>query len=166
MNAITLRKGPHTNNVTRFTTLVKAGDFACFKSDARGIEAPPKLKQFHQINTCSSTWSSSVCRVTHLVCQKPEFALCHVNEPRISYSNHHNWAVNLQNFRSSAGTGRLSECTATSVHSKACQWAAVVGNGYLSATPGDMQAGDTGCTAFTLDSLGRRTPDPVTSRCW
>ena len=35
-----------------------------------------------------------------------------------------------------------------------------------SATPGDMQAGDTGCTTFTLDSLGRRTPDPVTSRCW
>ena len=38
----------------------------------------------------------------------------------------------------------------------------------VTATPaaGGMQEKDTGCTTLTLDSLGRRTPDPATSRCW
>jgi type IV pilus assembly protein PilE len=34
------------------------------------------------------------------------------------------------------------------------------------AAAGGMQEKDTGCTVLTLDSLGRRTPDPVASRCW
>lgn len=29
-----------------------------------------------------------------------------------------------------------------------------------------MQADDKDCLAFVLDSLGQRTPDPATSRCW
>ena len=29
-----------------------------------------------------------------------------------------------------------------------------------------MQADDTGCTVFTVSSLGQRTPDPSTSKCW
>ena len=44
-----------------------------------------------------------------------------------------------------------------------------IGSSYVvnaNAVAGDMQAEDTGCTALSLDSLGRRTPDPVTSRCW
>ena len=44
-----------------------------------------------------------------------------------------------------------------------------IGSSYVvnaNAKPGDMQTGDTGCTALSLDSLGRRTPDPTTSRCW
>ena len=44
-----------------------------------------------------------------------------------------------------------------------------IGSSYVvnaNATPGDMQADDTGCTALSLDSLGRRTPDPTASRCW
>ena len=44
-----------------------------------------------------------------------------------------------------------------------------IGSSYIvnaNAVPGDMQADDTGCTALTLDSLGRRTPDPTASRCW
>ena len=44
-----------------------------------------------------------------------------------------------------------------------------IGSSYVvnaSAAPGDMQADDTGCTALSIDSLGRRTPDPTTSRCW
>ena len=44
-----------------------------------------------------------------------------------------------------------------------------IGSSYIvsaNATPGDMQTGDTGCTALSLDSLGRRIPDPTTSRCW
>ncbi len=44
-----------------------------------------------------------------------------------------------------------------------------IGSSYIisaNATPGDMQAGDTGCTALSLDSLGRRTPDPASSKCW
>jgi type IV pilus assembly protein PilE len=44
-----------------------------------------------------------------------------------------------------------------------------IGSSYVinaNATPGDIQASDTGCTALSLDSLGRRTPDPTASRCW
>ncbi len=44
-----------------------------------------------------------------------------------------------------------------------------IGSSYVinaNATPGDIQADDTGCTALSLDSLGRRTPDPTASRCW
>ncbi len=44
-----------------------------------------------------------------------------------------------------------------------------IGSSYVvtaNAAPGDMQADDTGCTALSLDSLGRRTPDPTASRCW
>ncbi len=44
-----------------------------------------------------------------------------------------------------------------------------IGSSYIvsaNATPGDMQTGDTGCTALSLDSLGRRIPNPTTSRCW
>ena len=44
-----------------------------------------------------------------------------------------------------------------------------IGSSYIvsaSATPGDMQVGDTGCTTLSLDSLGRRIPNPTTSRCW
>jgi len=44
-----------------------------------------------------------------------------------------------------------------------------IGSSYVvaaNATPGDMQADDTGCTELSLDSQGRRTPDPTASRCW
>jgi len=44
-----------------------------------------------------------------------------------------------------------------------------IGSSYVinaNAVAGDMQADDTGCTALSLDSLGRRTPDPTTSGCW
>jgi type IV pilus assembly protein PilE len=44
-----------------------------------------------------------------------------------------------------------------------------IGSSYVinaEAKVGDMQADDDGCTTLTLDSLGRRTPDPVDSRCW
>ena len=44
-----------------------------------------------------------------------------------------------------------------------------IGSSYIisaNATPGDIQADDTGCTALSLDSLGRRTPDPAASKCW
>ena len=44
-----------------------------------------------------------------------------------------------------------------------------IGTSYVvnaSAAPGDMQEDDTGCTTLSLDSLGRRIPDPTTSRCW
>ena len=44
-----------------------------------------------------------------------------------------------------------------------------IGSSYVinaNATPGDIQVDDTGCTALSLDSLGRRTPDPTASRCW
>ncbi len=34
------------------------------------------------------------------------------------------------------------------------------------AAAGDMQALDIGCTVLTMDSLGRRVPDPNVSRCW
>jgi len=44
-----------------------------------------------------------------------------------------------------------------------------IGSSYVvnaTAAAGDMQADDTGCTSLSLDSLGRRTPDPTASRCW
>ena len=44
-----------------------------------------------------------------------------------------------------------------------------IGSSYVitaTAAGGDIQAGDTGCTTLTLDSLGRRTPDPATTSCW
>jgi len=44
-----------------------------------------------------------------------------------------------------------------------------IGSSYVvtaTATAGDMQADDDGCTTLTIDSLGRRTPDPTDSRCW
>ena len=44
-----------------------------------------------------------------------------------------------------------------------------IGSSYVinaEAKAGDMQADDDGCTTLTLDSLGRRTPDPTDSRCW
>jgi len=44
-----------------------------------------------------------------------------------------------------------------------------IGSSYVistNATAGDIQAADAGCTTLTMDSLGRRTPDPATSRCW
>ena len=44
-----------------------------------------------------------------------------------------------------------------------------IGSSYVisaNATAGDIQAADTGCTMLTIDSLGRRTPDPAVSRCW
>ena len=44
-----------------------------------------------------------------------------------------------------------------------------IGTSYVvsaGAAPDDLQTGDTGCTTLTLDSLGRRTPDPTDSRCW
>ena len=44
-----------------------------------------------------------------------------------------------------------------------------IGSSYIinaNATPGDIQTGDTGCTALSLDSLGRRTPDPLATKCW
>lgn len=44
-----------------------------------------------------------------------------------------------------------------------------IGSSYVisaTAAAGDIQADDTGCTTLTLDSLGRRTPDPAASRCW
>ena len=44
-----------------------------------------------------------------------------------------------------------------------------IGSSYVvsaTAKAGDMQADDTGCTAFTLSSVGVRTPDPVASKCW
>ena len=44
-----------------------------------------------------------------------------------------------------------------------------IGSSYVvsaTAKAGDMQADDTGCTALSLDSLGRRVPDPTTTKCW
>jgi len=44
-----------------------------------------------------------------------------------------------------------------------------IGSSYVinaNAKAGDMQEDDDGCTALTLDSAGRRTPDPADSRCW
>jgi type IV pilus assembly protein PilE len=47
--------------------------------------------------------------------------------------------------------------------------AAGIGTSYVitaTAGAGDMQADDMGCEAYTLDSLGARTPDPAASNCW
>lgn len=44
-----------------------------------------------------------------------------------------------------------------------------IGSSYTvtaTAAAGDIQAGDAGCTTLTLDSLGRRTPNPNATRCW
>lgn len=44
-----------------------------------------------------------------------------------------------------------------------------IGSSYVvtaTATADGVQAGDTGCTVLSLDSLGRRIPDPTASRCW
>ncbi len=44
-----------------------------------------------------------------------------------------------------------------------------IGSSYVvsaTAKAGDMQEDDTGCTIFSLDSLGVRVPDPPTSKCW
>ena len=44
-----------------------------------------------------------------------------------------------------------------------------IGSSYVvnaTAKDGDMQADDEGCTAFTLSSIGVRTPNPVDSKCW
>jgi len=44
-----------------------------------------------------------------------------------------------------------------------------IGSSYVlnaKATPVGVQADDTGCTSLSLDSQGRRTPDPAESRCW
>ncbi len=44
-----------------------------------------------------------------------------------------------------------------------------IGSSYVltaTARAGDMQTGDTGFTVLSMDSLGRRTPDPNISRCW
>ncbi len=44
-----------------------------------------------------------------------------------------------------------------------------IGSSYVinaNAKAGDMQEDDTGCTTLTLDSAGRRTPNPADSRCW
>jgi type IV pilus assembly protein PilE len=44
-----------------------------------------------------------------------------------------------------------------------------IGSSYVvsaNAAAGDIQADDTDCTSFTIDSIGRRTPDPTDSRCW
>ena len=44
-----------------------------------------------------------------------------------------------------------------------------IGSSYVvtaTAAADSMQADDTGCTVLTLDSLGRRTPDPATTDCW
>ena len=44
-----------------------------------------------------------------------------------------------------------------------------IGSSYIvtaKAKTGDIQAKDTGCTTLTIDSVGRRTPDPADSTCW
>jgi type IV pilus assembly protein PilE len=43
-----------------------------------------------------------------------------------------------------------------------------IGSSYVvnATATSSLQVKDTGCTALTLDSLGRRTPDPAASRCW
>ena len=44
-----------------------------------------------------------------------------------------------------------------------------IGSSYVvsaTAKAGDMQEDDTGCTIFSIDSLGVRVPDPTTSKCW
>ena len=44
-----------------------------------------------------------------------------------------------------------------------------IGSSYVvnaTAKAGDMQADDTGCTVFSLTSVGVRTPNPADSKCW
>ena len=44
-----------------------------------------------------------------------------------------------------------------------------IGSSYIitaTAAAGSTQVDDAGCTVLTLDSLGRRTPDPGASDCW
>ena len=44
-----------------------------------------------------------------------------------------------------------------------------IGSSYVvsaTAKAGDMQEDDTGCTVFSLTSIGVRTPDPAGSKCW
>jgi type IV pilus assembly protein PilE len=44
-----------------------------------------------------------------------------------------------------------------------------IGSSYIitsTAVAGDMQADDAGCEAYTLNSVGVRTPDPADSHCW
>ena len=44
-----------------------------------------------------------------------------------------------------------------------------IGSSYVvtaTAASGGMQAEDTGCTVLTINSLGQRTPNPTTSKCW
>jgi type IV pilus assembly protein PilE len=44
-----------------------------------------------------------------------------------------------------------------------------IGTSYVitaTAVAGDIQADDTGCETYTVDSLGVRTPNPVDSNCW
>ena len=44
-----------------------------------------------------------------------------------------------------------------------------IGSSYVvtaTATAGDTQADDVGCTAFSVDSVGRRVPNPSASTCW
>ena len=38
----------------------------------------------------------------------------------------------------------------------------------ITATPveGESQADDDACPSYSLDSAGRRVPDPATSNCW
>ena len=44
-----------------------------------------------------------------------------------------------------------------------------IGSSYVvtaTAASGTTQAQDTGCTVLTVNSLGQRTPDPTSSKCW
>jgi type IV pilus assembly protein PilE len=44
-----------------------------------------------------------------------------------------------------------------------------IGSSYVvtaTAVPGLRQAEDTGCTVFSISSLGVQTPNPASSRCW
>jgi type IV pilus assembly protein PilE len=44
-----------------------------------------------------------------------------------------------------------------------------IGSSYVvtaTAATGDMQTADTGCTVLSISSLGVRSPDPNTTRCW
>ncbi|WP_129647255.1 type IV pilin protein [Peristeroidobacter agariperforans] len=43
----------------------------------------------------------------------------------------------------------------------------VTATGYtVTATAAGGQTGDTECSTLTIDSTGRRTPSPATTRCW
>ncbi len=78
MNGIHLLTSHMADSVTRFTTLEKVGSFfEGFEGNAGGINAAVKLQQCDQIITQSSICSSGFCRLTHLVRQWPEIALCH-----------------------------------------------------------------------------------------